>query len=79
MRRSNRLATIQLDVFQQGQDVFIDYPYEDAMFRYEHRTGRVFRKFYGQPEVEIDRSSTLFHEAISGGQQITARRYEQGE
>ena len=67
------------DAFLKGGDVYIDYPFEDAMFHYEHATGRVFRKFYGQAEVEVDRASKLFHEAISGGHLITAEQYAQGQ
>jgi hypothetical protein len=67
-----------LDVFREGRDVYIDYPFEDVMFRWECQTRRVFRKFYGQDEVEIDRTSRLFHEAISTGRQITAEQYAHG-
>ncbi len=70
---------VPLEAFREGRDVYIDYPFEDAMFRYEHQTCRVFRKFYGEAEVEIDRTSNLFHEAISAGQQITAEQYGQGK
>jgi len=70
---------MQLEVFREGRDVYIDYPFEDVMFRWEHKTGKVFRKFYGQAEGEIPYSSNLFHEAISAGQQITAEQYTQGK
>ncbi len=69
---------VRLEAFREGHDVYIDYPFEDAMFRYEYQTGKVFRKFYGEAEVEVDRTSNLFHEAISAGQQITAEKYAQG-
>ena len=68
-----------LDVFREGQDVYIDYPFEDVMFRWEYQTHKVFRKFYGQGEVEIDHTSNLFHEAISTGEPITAEQYAQGK
>jgi hypothetical protein len=63
-----------LDAFQKG-DVYIDFPAEDVKFRYEKQTGKVFRRFYGQPEVEIDRSSNLFRDAISSGTQISPDEY----
>lgn len=63
-----------MDQFIKG-DVFIDYPPEDVKFRFEHATRRVFRRFYGEPEVEIDPSSNLYHEAISAGKQITRDEY----
>ena len=68
-----------LDVFREGHDVYIDYPLEDVMFRWEHQTKKVFRKFYHKAEVEIDHTSNLFHDAISAGQQITAEQYAQGK
>jgi hypothetical protein len=70
---------VLLEVFRDGHDVFIDYPSEDAMFRWESQTGKVFRKFYGEAEMEIDHTSNLFHEAISAGQQITAEQYAEGK
>ncbi len=69
---------VRLEAFREGHDVYLDYPFEEAMFRYEHQTGRIFRKFYGEAEVEIDRTSNLFHEAISAGEQITAEQYSRG-
>ena len=46
------MILILLDVFAKG-DVYIDYPYEEAKFRYEKQTGKVFRRFYGEAEDEI--------------------------
>ncbi len=68
---------VPLDLFGRG-DVFIDFPYEDAMFRFEFRSGRIFRKFYGEEEVEIARDSKLFHEAISAGDVTTPDHYARG-
>ena len=56
-------------------DLYIDYPYEDAKFRYEKKTGKVYRRFYGQPEKEISPSSKLYHEAISAGKPISRTEY----
>jgi hypothetical protein len=70
---------VRLEIFREGHDVYLDYPFEQAMFRYERQTGRVFRRFYGEAEVEIEHTSNLFHEAISAGEQITAERYAQGK
>lgn len=63
-----------LDALKKG-DVYIDYAYEDAKFRYEKRTGKVFRRFYGQQEVEIPPSSDLYNQAILAGKQITRAEY----
>jgi hypothetical protein len=74
-----QITMVRLEVFQQGHDVYLDYPFEDVMFRWEHKTRKVFGKFYGEAEVEVDYTSNLFHEAISAGEQITAEKYAQGE
>jgi 16S rRNA G527 N7-methylase RsmG len=63
-----------LDVFIKG-DVYIDYPFEDAKFRYEKQTGKVYRRFYGEAEDEIVPSSDLYNQAIRVGKQITRDEY----
>jgi len=65
---------VQMDAFQAG-DVYIDYPSEEAKFRYEKESNKVFRRFYGQAEREILHSSELYNEAISAGTQITKEKY----
>ena len=65
---------VSLDAFQKG-DVYIDFPFEDAKFRFDKATGKVFRRFYGQPEKEIDPGSALFNEAIAAGDAITRDDY----
>jgi hypothetical protein len=67
---------VTTEAFREG-DVYIDYPYEDAKFRSEKETGKVYRRFYDEREIEIDHTSKLFHEAISGGFQITREEYFQ--
>jgi len=57
------------------RDIYIDYPYEHAMFRWEKETESVYTRFYGKREVEIDHTSNLFNEAISAGEQITRDDY----
>jgi hypothetical protein len=65
---------VAIEEFIKG-DVYIDFPYEDVKFRYENRTGRVFRRFYGEAEKEIVPDSDLYHDAISAGKQITRDEY----
>jgi hypothetical protein len=67
---------VTTEAFREG-DVYIDYPYEDAKFRWEKKTGKVYRRFYDEQEIEIDHTSKLFNEAISGGFQITREEYFQ--
>ena len=63
-----------MDAFLEG-DVYIDFLYEKAKFRFEKDTRKVYRRFYGQPEDEIPPSSNLYNEAISAGEQITREDY----
>ena len=68
---------VDLAVFRAG-DVYIDFPYEDAKFRYEKASGKAFCRFYGQSEHEIPNDSKLYHEAISAGNLISREEYYQG-
>lgn len=62
--------------FAQG-DVYIDFPQEEVMFRYDHKTKKVFRKFYDQAEEdEIPYSNNLFNEARRVATQTTAEHYQ---
>jgi len=33
-----------------GRDVFVDYSFEEVMFRWDHVNKLIYRKFYGSPE-----------------------------
>ena len=63
-----------LDVFIKG-DVYIDYPFEAVKFRYDKKSGKVYRRFYGEAEEEIPHSSDLYNQAIRTGKQITPEEY----
>ena len=56
-------------------DVYIDFPYEKVMFRFNKQTGKVYQKFYGKQEVEVPHSSNLFAEARIGGNEISSDDY----
>jgi len=56
-------------------DVYIDFPFEDAKFRYEKASGKVYARFTGRPENGIESSSNLYHDAISAGKLITREAY----
>lgn len=61
--------------FQAG-DLYIEYGFEEVLFRYEKKTGRVFCKSYGAPrENEVAHDSKLFCEARCSGILTTAERY----
>ena len=66
------------EAFRMG-DVYIDFPYEQVMFRCEAATKRAFRKFYGKTEEDIiPHTNDLFNEARIAGDQITAEAYAKG-
>lgn len=59
-------------------DVYIDYPYEDVKFRYDKKTQKVFRRWYGESEeMEVPYDSHLYNDAHSAGWQITREEYFQ--
>ena len=61
--------------FRDG-DVYIDYAFEDVMFRYEHASKRFFRKFYGDAQEQaVPFDNALLNEAIRGGVEVDAQRY----
>lgn len=65
--------------FRDG-DVFVDYPFEDVMFRYDHRTRRFFRKFYGESEEhEVSHSNRLLNDAQRFGDETDAEHYDIGK
>ena len=58
------------------EDVFVDYPFEDVKFRWDHKTKKIFRKFYGQTaETEVDYKNGLFNEALRHGDEVTRSAY----
>ncbi len=69
---------VSTESFMRG-DVYIDYPYESVMVRYEKATGRKFRTFYGEAEVEVAQDSRLFDEARLDGTEVTRDVYEAGK
>ncbi len=57
-------------------DVYIDYPFEDVKFHYVFNSGKIFRKFYGEPETETSSSSKLFDDARMAGKLISKADYD---
>ena len=60
--------------FMEG-DVYIDYPYEEVKFRFEKETIKVYRRWYGESEMEIPYHSDLYNKSHSGGWAITREEY----
>jgi hypothetical protein len=62
------------------RDVYIDYPFEEVMYRWDHIAEKVYVKFYGEEEKQtpIPQDNRLFNDAILSGDEITRERYEMG-
>lgn len=63
------------ELFSRG-DVYIDFPQEEMMFRFDHASGKVYRKFYWDTtEQMIAQTSSLFTESLSYGTPVTREHY----
>jgi len=62
-------------------DRFVDYDFEEVMFRWEAGSRMIFRKFYGKEEdlVPVDHTSKLFNDALNFGAEISAVDYARGK
>lgn len=62
------------------RDIFIDYPFEEVMFRWDHQCELVFRKFYGKQETpeSVPHSNRLFNDALLYGEEISEEQYKTG-
>ncbi len=64
--------------FEAG-DLYIEYGFEEMLFRYEKVTGRFFGKFYNAAqEHEVPQDNNLLCEARCSGVLTTAERYSAG-
>lgn len=62
------------------RDVFIDFPFEEVMFRYEHATRQFFRKLYGNAkESAVPHDNRLLNDAIRSGDETDAKAYATGK
>jgi hypothetical protein len=64
----------------EGRDVYIDYDFEDVMFRFEHRSKRFYRRFYGDAhETQVPHASDLLNDAILMGEETDWKTYDAGK
>ena len=63
------------------KDVYIDYPFEEVMFRRMKTDGSIYRKFYGEEEYaeSIPYDNKLFNDALLSGNEITQQEYMAGK
>ena len=64
-----------------SEDVYVDYPFEEVMYRWDHKTEEIFVKFYGKQEHghPIPSSNRLFNDALLYGDRITRADYLKGK
>jgi len=63
------------------QNVYIDYPFEDVMYRWNYETEMIYVKFYNKSERSepISFYNKLFNDALLSGHQITKEEYIKGK
>jgi len=62
------------------RDIFIDYPYEEVMFRFDHTARVFFRKLYGNAkESSVPHDNRLLNDAIRFGDETDAAAYAAGK
>lgn len=68
------------DIFAK-RDVFVDYPFEEIMYRWDHKTKKTYRKFYGEAEDPdpVPHDNGLYNEALLSGDEIPDVAYRQGK
>jgi hypothetical protein len=61
-----------------GRDVYIDYPFEEVMFRWEHQARKIYVCFYGERESSepVPHDSRLLNDALRYGDEIDRLQYE---
>jgi hypothetical protein len=60
------------------RDVYVDYPFEEVMYRRDYKNKKMYVRFYGEPESGkvLLQDNRLLNEAISCGNEITQAQYE---
>ena len=63
------------------EDIYVDYPFENVLFRWDCLERKIYRKFYGENESSelIPHDNRLFNEALCLGDEITREEYMKGK
>ncbi|CAN2534895.1 hypothetical+protein [Methylocapsa aurea] len=62
------------------RDLYVDYPFEDVMFRFDCKTKSFYQKFYGAAqEAAVPQDNKLLTDAILYGEEIDASVYRAGK
>jgi hypothetical protein len=62
------------------RDVYIDYPFEEVMFHWDHVEQKVYVRFHGKAENRdpVPHDNRLFNDALLSGSEISPEQYERG-
>lgn len=68
---------IEKGLFFAENDVFIDYRFEQVMYRWAHATQKIYVRFYGEDEnpEPISHENRLFNDALLSGEATTREIY----
>lgn len=63
------------------RDYYIDYPFEEVMFRWDCSNEKFYRKFYDQSECSINilHDNKLLNDALLNADAVTKEVYEAGK
>ncbi len=66
--------------FFDDEIIYIDYDFEEVMYRWEHKKGLVHVKFYREEESNrlVPQDNRLFNDALRFGDRISKAEYELG-
>ena len=72
---------IKLDERFSKNNIYIDYPFDEVMFRWDYLSKKRYRKFYGKKEEteSIPHYNHLYKEALRFGDEITYDEYIMGK
>lgn len=73
---------IKGDLIWNTENLYIEYEYEEVMFRWDHSLRKVYCKFYGETnadEWEVPYTQDLFTQATLFGNEITKEAYDKGK
>ncbi|CCN72829.1 conserved hypothetical protein [Vibrio nigripulchritudo SFn118] len=70
---------IKTGCYLDSKDVYIDYPFEEVMFR-RMKSSLIYKKFYGESESKntVSSCNRLFNDALLYGVEISKEDYDRG-
>jgi hypothetical protein len=66
-------------ILKHDGDFYVDYDFEEVMYRFDAATGKRYGKFYGNQEHDVHPECGLYWDAIRFGDEITKEEYEAGK